>query len=210
MTDSPTTDGSPAYSRNSESTGPVHLLVTRIRGGDRSAAAAFLVQHEGQIRRRYRQRLGRAMRRMVDSQDLFSTIARRLDTLVRTGEVLALNERQMWALVFKIGDNALIDKARVMQRLERVEGPDSDVAYEWRCRLARAERAIPGGAESEIDGMLSRLDDRVDRQILSHWLLGTDHAAIAEELEMTTDAVRKRWERIRSHLRSVSVPSEVH
>ncbi|CAG1007826.1 hypothetical protein PHYC_03482 [Phycisphaerales bacterium] len=147
---------------------------------------------------------------MVDSQDLFSTIARRLDTLVRTGEVLALNERQMWALVFKIGDNALIDKARVMQRLERVEGPDSDVAYEWRCRLARAERAIPGGAESEIDGMLSRLDDRVDRQILSHWLLGTDHAAIAEELEMTTDAVRKRWERIRSHLRSVSVPSEVH
>lgn len=188
---------------------PVELLVSRIRAGDRGAAAKFLLEHEGLIRRRYRQRLGRAMRRLVDSQDLFSTIARRLDAMIRTGSVLALNERQMWALVFRIGDNALVDKTRVMQRLDKVEGPDSDLAYEWRCRLARAERSAPGGAETEIDSMLARLDDRVDRQILSQWLVGTDHATIAQELEMTPDAVRKRWERIRTRLRSVNASAEV-
>lgn len=185
--------------------GPPDLL-TQIRGGDRGAAAAFLVEHEGLIRRRYRQRLGRAVRRLVDSQDLMSTIARRFDRFVSQGDVAAVSEAQLWALIFRIGDNALAGKARVMARLERVEGPDSEVANQWRIRLSRSERQHPDGWAEELDAMLQSLDDPTDRQILSLWLAGEEHAAIALELHSTPAAIRKRWERIKAKLRGQMEP----
>lgn len=173
----------------------------RIRTGDRTAAAEFLTQNEALIRRRYRQKMGRAMRRLCDSQELVSTIARRFDKMVSDGEVRAASERQLWALIFAIGDHALADKARILQHLERVEGPDSDVAKEWRIRFARAERAAPDGMEAELDSMLRSLEHPIDRQILTMWLMGIELQVIASELSMEPSAARKRWERIRMRLR---------
>jgi len=173
----------------------------RIRTGDRDAAAEFLTRNEALIRRRYRQKMGRAMRRLCDSQELVSTIARRFDKMVREGEVRAASEGQLWALIFAIGDHALADKGRILEHLERVEGPDSDVAREWRIRFARAERSGPDGMEGELDSMLRALDEPVDRQILTMWLMGIELQVIASELSMEPPAVRKRWERIRSRLR---------
>lgn len=175
--------------------------IDRIRTGDRAAAAAFLTQNEALIRRRYRQKMGRAMRRLCDSQELVSTIARRFDKMVSDGEVRAGSERQLWALIFSIGDHALADKGRILQNLERVEGPDSDIAREWRIRLARAERSAPDGMEAELDSMLRSLEDPVDRQILSMWLMGMEMQMIAAELSVEPATLRKRWERIRSRLR---------
>ncbi len=181
--------------------GELAHTIDRIRTGDRNAAAEFLTQNEALIRRRYRQKLGRAMRRLCDSQELVSTIARRLDRLVSTGGVRAESERQLWALIFTIGDHALADKSRILAHLEHVEGPDSELAREWRIRFARAERSSPEGMEGELDAMLRRLEIPLDRQILSMWLMGIEHAVIAEELSMEAPAVRKRWERICDRLR---------
>ena len=176
--------------------------IDRIRTGDRGAAAAFLTENQAMIRRRYRHKLGRAMRRLCDSQELVSTIARRFDRLVYDKAVRAESERQLWALIFAIGDNALADKGRIVQRLEQVEGPDSDIAREWRIRLARAERNRSDGMEGELDDMLRRLDDPMDRQVLTLWLIGFEHPAIAQEFGIEAVAVRKRWERIRKKLRA--------
>lgn len=181
----------------SEPSGPLD----RIRTGDRDAAAAFLTQNEELIRRRYRQKMGRAMRRLCDSQELVSTIARRFDKMVSDGEVRAASERQLWALIFSIGDHALADKGRILRHLERVEGPDSDVAREWRLRFARAERSTPDGMEGELDSMLRALDEPIDRQILTMWLMGIEFSMIASELSMEPATARKRWERIRTRLR---------
>lgn len=193
-----------------ESQGPGNgdeAAIDRIRTGDRNAAAEFLTQNEALIRRRYRQKMGRAMRRLCDSQELVSTIARRFDKMVSDGEVRAASENQLWALIFTIGDHALADKARILQHLERVEGPDSDVAQEWRLRFARAERSSPDGMEGELDRMLRSLEEPLDRQILTMWLMGIELQVIADELSMEAAAVRKRWERIRSRLR-ISVREE--
>ncbi|MBL8874402.1 MAG: hypothetical protein JNM86_01250 [Phycisphaerae bacterium] len=175
--------------------------IDRIRTGDRDAAAAFLTQNEALIRRRYRQKMGRAMRRLCDSQELVSTIARRFDKMVSDGAVRAASENQLWALIFAIGDHALADKARILQHLEKVEGPDSDIAREWSLRFARAERSNPDGMEGELDAMLRLLDGPIDRQILTMWLMGIELQVIAAELAMEPAAARKRWERIRSKLR---------
>lgn len=173
----------------------------RIRTGDRDAAAEFLTRNEALIRRRYRQKMGRAMRRLCDSQELVSTIARRFDKMVSDGEVRAASEPQLWALIFSIGDHALADKGRILQHLERVEGPDSDAAREWRIRFARAERSGPDGMEGELDSMLRSLEAPIDRQILTMWLMGIELQVIATELAMEPATARKRWERIRSKLR---------
>lgn len=173
----------------------------RIRIGDRNAAAEFLTRNEALIRRRYRQKMGRAMRRLCDSQELVSTIARRFDKMVSDGEVRAASERQLWALIFSIGDHALADKGRILQHLEHVEGPDSDVAREWRIRFARAERSGPEGMEAELDSMLRSLEEPIDRQILTMWLMGIELQVIAADLSLEPAAARKRWERIRSRLR---------
>lgn len=181
--------------------------IARIRDGDREAAASFVAANAGLIRRRYRQKLSRRARRLCDSQDLLATILRRFDRLVRERNVRASSTEELWSLIFTIGDNAMIDKARIVKRLHRVEGPDSLLAYELRCKLARAERTAhrageQHGLEIALDGLLHSIPDSTNRQILAMWLMGHSHDFIADDLGVTAVAVRQRWHRLRDQLRS--------
>ena len=58
-----------------------------------------------------------------------------------------------------------------------------------------------GGAEIKIDATLRRLENAMDRQILSMWLAGMSHAAIGRDLGRSTEYVRKRWQRVKDKLR---------
>ena len=60
----------------------VESLLRRMRNGDREAAAQFITRYEDRIRRRIRGKLNPSVRRLFDSQDIFSTIGRRLDQYV--------------------------------------------------------------------------------------------------------------------------------
>lgn len=180
--------------------------IARIREGDREAAASFVNANASLIRRRYRQKLSRRARRLCDSQDLLATILRRFDRLVCEKSVTATNMEELWSLIFTIGDNAMIDKARIVQKLHRVEGPDSLLAYELRCRLARADRTAmkagqEQGLETEVDDLLRSIPDAINRQILTMWLMGHSHDFIADDLGVPAVAVRQRWHRLREQLR---------
>lgn len=178
-------------------------LITRMRAGDREAAAIFIVTYGSRIRRRIRGKLGPSMRRLFDSQEILSTLGRRLDTYVREHRLEATEEGQLWTLVFRMAENAMVDKARVYQRLQTVEGSDSPFAHDLlrRMRLEDADRE--DGAEALVDQALSALPDEEDRQVLSLWLNGFQLQEIATHLEVSSDAARKRWERIKDTLRSV-------
>lgn len=178
-------------------------LLLHIRSGGREAAAEFLRRYEPLIRRRYRHRLGSAMRRLVDSQELMSTISRRFDMFVRSGSVTAASEAELWGLVFKIGNNALADKARIMKRLANVEGPESEVASLCRRRLSEAEHKGADGVEDELHRILSSLTDPMDRELLAQWLGGVELTQMARELGVSPEVVRKRWQRVRQRLREV-------
>jgi RNA polymerase sigma factor (sigma-70 family) len=114
------------------------------------------------------------------------------------------DEEELWALIFKMADNAVIDKLRILQRLERVEAADSEFAQHLLFRLRQADRQEMDGAERAIEEALSILSDPVDRRILTLWLTGQTQAEIGEDLDMSHAAVRKRWqvikERLRAHL----------
>lgn len=176
-------------------------LVTRMRAGDREAAAQFMVDYGPLLRRRVRGKLGAAMRRLFDSQEILSTVGRRLDRYVRVGGLEAESPGQLLQLVFRMAESAVIDKIRVFKRLERVEGEDSHFAQELGTRLHDADHDQDEGAVISLDGALRSLSSETDRQILTMWLNGTQHAVIAWDLGMTPAAVRQRWKTIRDRLK---------
>ncbi|MCP3905102.1 MAG: hypothetical protein GY715_15870 [Planctomycetes bacterium] len=171
------------------------------RHDDREAAAAFLQEYGPRIRRRIRGKLSPAMRRLYDSQDILSTISRRLDMYVRSGKLEAISEPQLWALVFRMADHAVIDKARVFARLQQVEDEDGALAREFLRHLPRADHATDAEFALEIERVMMLLPDELDRNIVSYWIEGATSQEIAERVELSAAAVRKRWERIRGELR---------
>jgi len=175
-------------------------LLARMRTGDREAAGLFLVRYGPLIRRRIRGKLSAAMRRVFDSQDILSTVGRRLDRYIRLGQLAASSEPQLWALVGKMAEAAVVDKARVFRRLSAVEAEDAPFAMRLRSRLDDAARRSPEGVEDELASAIGLITDPVDREILSLWLHGTPHTVIAEQVELSPDAVRQRWRTIRLRL----------
>lgn len=185
---------------------PVGALLDRLRAGDREAAALF-VQHYGpMVRRRVRGKLGAAMRRLFDSQDILSTVSRRLDRYVSSGRVRAVTEAELWSLVHRMVDAALVDKVRIVKRLGRAEADDTDFARLLLGRLQQAETSANDGVELELDRAFASLPDPIDRQILSLWLRGHKHPAIASVVGLSHDAARQRWHTIRQRLRATLDP----
>lgn len=176
-------------------------LVQRMRAGDRQAAAEFMIEYGPLLRRRVRGKLGAAMRRLFDSQEILSTVGRRLDRYVRVGGLEAESPGQLLQLVFRMAEGAVIDKVRVFKRLERVEGEDSHFAQEFSSRLHDADTDQSDGAVISLDAALRVLTSDIDRQILTMWLNGTQHNVIAWDLGMTPAAVRQRWKTIRDRLK---------
>lgn len=185
----------------SRASADVENILIRMKAGDRQAAALFITHYGSRVRRRVRGKLGPAMRRLFDSEEILSTVGRRLDLYVRNGKLEAAGESQLWKLIFQMADCAVLQKANMFQRLERVEASDSDVANHLLQRLHRAD-SEPDGADRVIDQALVILTNETDRQILSLWLGGQDHAAIGEQLGLTPAAVRKRWQAIKEKLRA--------
>lgn len=201
-TDAPAVQPPPDSSAQPPSEGRrIDQLLIRMRAGDRDAAAEFITSYASRVRRRIRGKLGSDMRRLFDSQEILSTIGRRLDLYVRDCRLEATEEGQLWAFIFTMANNALIQKARVFQRLKTVEGSDGRFAQELLARLEEVEREQSSSAELEIDKALQSLDDSVDREILSMWLHGRHQNQIAEEIGVSHACIRKRWQRIRERLR---------
>ena len=139
------------------------------------------------------------MRRLFDSMEILSTVSRRLDRYVLNRQLNAQSESEFWSLIHKITDAALVDKVRIFQRLQRVEGADSSFAHELAAHLERTA-TDSDEIEIELDSLLKALDNDTDRQILSLWLAGNEHRVIGEDIGLKTNAVRVRWHRIRQVL----------
>lgn len=173
-------------------------LLERIRAGDRVAAARFMEEHADLLRRRFRQRLGPSMRRLFDSQDLFSTVLRRVDRAVAEGQVRAESQDQLMAYVHAIAQNSLVDRIKLVRRLQRSDAADLAVSQELLTRIEQAE----GDAWPDV---LSRaheaLETPLDREILALWLQDVPLSGIATIVQMEPAATRKRWQRIRERLK---------
>ena len=179
---------------------PIKLLLARMRAGDREAAAEFITTYGSKIRRRVRRKLSQPMRRVFDSQEILSTIGRRLDLYVHGQRLKSTEASQFWALIFKMADRAVIDKQRIFDRLQSVDHCDSDFAKMLCARLVKADEN--NMLEIEVEEITDALDDPQDQQILTLWLQNKTSTEIAAALGRKRDDIRKRWSRIRDLLKN--------
>lgn len=173
-----------------------------MRAGDRDAAAEFLRRYDSRIRRRIRGKLGPSMRRLFDSHDIVSTLGRRLDLYVQSGRLRAVSGDQLWSLIMTMAEHAVIDKSRIVKRLQSVEAEDAPFAQLFIHRVHEAELLGSDGPDIEIARLLEALEDPVDREVLTLWLSGSNHVQTAETLGMAPTAIRKRWQSIKAQLRA--------
>lgn len=160
----------------------------------------FMEEFGPLIRRHYRRKLGRVMRRVVDSQDLLSTITRRLDRRVLSGGLRLTEPNQLWALIYRIGDTALVDRVHLTERLARLESADTEVGTLLRRKVldsGQDEQSFASG----IDSILSSLETDDDRTLLVLWMHEKNFVQIGEQLGISPATARKRWERMRGVLR---------
>jgi hypothetical protein len=173
-------------------------LISAGGGSARAAAATLLIRHQALIRRRLRRKLSASARRMFDSEDLFSTVARRIDVELEQQRLAALTEQQFWALIQRIGENCVSDVSRSdrtwqsvrreLVRDRRAAGPPEPQAP----RLEEAQKYIRWAATTEED-----------RQVVALKRLGAPYAAIGHILGLTEQAVRKRWHRLSTEIRDL-------
>jgi DNA-directed RNA polymerase specialized sigma24 family protein len=178
-------------------------LLARMRDGDREAAATFITRYGSRIRRRVRGKLSRATRAVFDSQDILSTVGRRLDQYVHTRRLEAQSVAQLWSLVATIAQRVAINKAVATRR-------QAILQHELAPRTAPGRR---GGHDAdwrndvpEVEIVLGALPDDVNRRILALWLDGASHADIASSVGLSAAAVRQRWLKIRALLRQRFAP----
>lgn len=181
-------------------------LLARMQAGDREAAALFMDRFEPRVRRRIRRRLNRVVRRLFDSQDLLSTVCRRLDRYVRSGRLTATTEAELWSFVNRVVENAFIDKSRAYDRMRRSEGAEGAADRPHTCASdsTPAENAQNQDDHAMIRDRISRIADPMDREITDLWIRGTPHGVIADLLGVSPARVRKRWQRIRQTLRETA------
>jgi DNA-directed RNA polymerase specialized sigma24 family protein len=178
-------------------------LLLRMRSGDRAAVGEFMHCFGAMVRLRYRRRLSSNTRRLCDSLDIMSTLTRRLDRVVARHALQADTPAQLWALVFRIADGALADGVRVAAR-SALSGQEDAALSSLSPKLSPAADAVE---RAELLDRLGRLMlDPTDERILQLWVRGSSHAEIAEQLALSGDAVRKRWQRLREQLREHLTP----
>jgi DNA-directed RNA polymerase specialized sigma24 family protein len=177
-------------------------LLKRMKSGDRVAAAEFIADHAARIRRRFRGKLGPDVRRLFDSQDLVSTVSRRLDAIIIKHALAAESAAELWSLIGALASHSIAEY--------------TDKALKHRTFGGAALAAAPAVVEpkpsdngsgprgNEIIGRcLALLEPGEDRAILRLRANGRTHMEIAEELGTNPTAVRKRWQRIRDVLRAL-------
>lgn len=177
-------------------------LWERVRDGERVAVAQFLSQFRPLIRQRFRNAAKPALRAVTDTEDIWSTLARRMDRMCAMGAMQVASEDAFWVLVGKVLKNAIVDRARVLDRLDRATSEDEPFVRAWRDRLV-GEPGEESDDAATVKLAMAELENPVDRDILTLWLTEHSHAAIGDILGLEADHVRVRWHRIRKRLQGI-------
>ena len=184
-----------AHIREETAEGAQTSLLERMRSGDRDAAAALVQAHAPVIRARIRRQLSSRIRRVFDSQDIVATLFRRVDVMVQNGTVQADSDARLIALLSKIAQHAIVDKARIVDRFHKCDSEDRPFVKRW----------IDDGDRVDIEESMARVFDRLeepeDRSILTLWLHGLSHSRIGDAIGVEEGRVRWRWHAIRQELR---------
>jgi len=164
----------------------------------RTSLARFVRDLEPEIRRVARRRLPDPGKSVYDSEDVLSTVLRRIDRLMFEGRLELRSEPELRGLILRVAECASIDRARLteLSRMRLIE--DGDFA---RGLLQSLDRCA---SDDDAAVMLYEMDCSLcvpkDRHLFWLRLRGASHRLIAKELGITEEACRQRWAQVRREL----------
>lgn len=167
----------------------------------REDVARFVLRHEEKIRRIARAKLTLATRTAFDSEDVMSSVLRRVDQLAANGTLRPANEAELWALIKTIASNTAVSKTRLIERARILLTEDGEYAYILVRRLQAC--ATDDEAQLLVLRMAGLLKNERARQVFLLRVRGVSHAAVAAALESSEGACRQNWMQMCRELRLV-------
>jgi DNA-directed RNA polymerase specialized sigma24 family protein len=162
---------------------------------ERAALAQYLVCNKDLIQAIARRKLTARTKSVYDSEDVFSSVARRLDELAARDVLRPRDEKEMWALIATVACNNAISRTRLIERAKVFLTDDAPYAFELMRRLK--EYTTDEEANLLVHRMLLCLPNEVDRQQFLLLLRGASHRAIGSLLGFSEEASRQRWTKVR-------------
>ncbi len=165
----------------------------------RDAIARFALDNAAKIRAIARVKLTKVTRTVHDSEDVLSSVVRRLDGLAIEGRLRPASEKELWRLIAVIARNCAVSKTRLIERAQKLLTEDGPLAYEAVRRLnsCRSDEE----ATLLVSRMIGTLRNSQDRQILDLLMRGASNGAIAALMGISMEASRQRLTAIRRKLR---------
>lgn len=174
-------------------------LLSRIKNGDREAAAMFLELQERLIRHRYRWKLRRRGTRIGDTDDLISTVRRRFDRIVLNQAVQATGVGRLFALLDGIARRAAVEMARKSFRRNKHEAAAGADRPHYQPEPHDPPRFGLNPAAMET------LDD-LSKQVIRLRVTGMSYESIGTVCGITPATARQRWSRGIAHIRRAETP----
>lgn len=170
------------------------LPVTSVQA--QRAQAAYLIERQRMgLHARIHRLLSDDARKLTDTEDILSTVRRRVDRIIYEGRLSAASNEQFYSLVHSVVERAILEKIRMGRRARLRE----QAAGAVRLRSLVESRGSEAISLTERIGRV--LTDPVDRELVLLRGRGLSFEMIAESMKMQPAAVRKRWSRIRARAR---------
>ena len=175
-------------------------LLRRMREGDRAACGDFMLHYGDLVRLRVRDKLSTPLRRVLDSEDVLSTVTRRLDRIVCDEQLRAQTDRQLWSLVMQIAKNVVSESVRTRKK-EKSTTTDAGMLEQLAAAAVDTPRTE---TQSATQWAFQLINDKIDRLIIQRRIAGDPHEHIAALVGLTPSAVRMRWTRILQTLQTAA------
>jgi RNA polymerase sigma-70 factor (ECF subfamily) len=180
-----------------ESGSEFRVLMDRVRAGDEAAAEALVKSYEPEIRRIVRVRLNNSkMRKLIDSVDICQSVLANFFVRAALGQFELDSPQKLHKLLATMACNKFNDQIRKQKADKRGHGKE---AINDTQVLRGLEASEPGPAKTAalreiLEIVRSHLTPE-ERYLVENRLQGREWADLATELNMTPDAVRKRFSR---------------
>lgn len=163
--------------------------------------AEILIRNRELVLARLRRKLraAHAARDIADTNDLFSSLAFRLDRAASRSDIRAASDARLWAFVLTTSHNLVMEKARIAARLRRLSGRYGDLL---RQAAATVESTEGADAKAALKTLATALVEESDRELFLLKVRGMPNRVVAQLLGEQEDTVRQRWSRLCRSLRT--------
>jgi hypothetical protein len=164
----------------------------------RAAIAEYVLSNRERVCAIARRKIPAGTRQAIDSEEILSSVLRRLDLMVVRNTLRPHSESELWGLIETIIHNTTISKSQLIATARKHLTEQGPYAYEFLKRLNTCRDDDEAGVL--VTRMLMSLKKAEDRQLFCLIHRGASHKAAGAFLGVSEPASRQRWMSVRREL----------